>query len=63
LILSHKSTLSDTNPGSQDIPALWHLAEGLFVFYIYFIGKEEIINNGELSDIRRGEKIKKIAKY
>jgi len=37
--------------------------EGLFSFYKFFIGKEEIIINGALSDVRRGEKIKKIVKY
>jgi len=39
------------------------LLKGFFIFINYFIGKEEIIINGEVSDIRRGEKIKKIAKY
>jgi hypothetical protein len=40
LILSHKSTLSDINPGSLSISSPLAFAEGLFIFVNYFSEKE-----------------------
>jgi len=42
---SHKSTLSDTNPGSQTIISPLAFAEGLFCFLNYFSEKEGFLKD------------------